>query len=94
MYAAMALPTEPVTLSVEELAELSKKLSRMRHDINNCLSLVVAAVELIRHKPESAQRLIATLAEQPARIGDSVNLFSAEFDKAMGIVRREPGPSD
>ena len=35
--------------------------------------------------------MMATLAEQPARIADSVSQFSAEFDKAMGITRPEPG---
>jgi hypothetical protein len=84
---AMALPKEPVTLSASEIHALSRKLSDMRHDINNHLSLVVAAIEMIRHKPESAQRMVATLAEQPARIGDAVKKFSVEFDQAMRITR-------
>jgi hypothetical protein len=46
----MALPTEPVTLTVGELQELSRKLSDMRHDINNHLSLMVASLELVRYK--------------------------------------------
>lgn len=46
----MALPTEPVTLTVGELQELNRKLSDMRHDINNHLSLMVAALELVRYK--------------------------------------------
>jgi hypothetical protein len=46
----MALPTGPVTLTVGELEELNRKLSDMRHDINNHLSLMVAALELIRYK--------------------------------------------
>jgi len=46
----MAFPTEPVTLTVGELQELNRKLSDMRHDINNHLSLMVAALELIRYR--------------------------------------------
>ena len=84
---AMPAPQQPVTLSVGELQELTKKLSDMRHDINNHLSLIVAAAELIRHKPDSAERLIATLVEQPGRISDSVRKFSAEFERALGITR-------
>jgi hypothetical protein len=83
----MPLPTQPVTLSVEQLAELNKKLSDMRHDINNHLSLIVAAMELIRHKPDSAQRMVATLGEQPTRISESLRKFSAEFEKTFGISR-------
>jgi len=41
----MGLPNQPVTLTVEQLAELNKKLSTMRHDINNNLSLIIAAVD-------------------------------------------------
>ena len=83
----MPLPTEPVTLSPDQLAELSGKLSEMRHDVNNHLSLIVAAMELIRHKPSSAERMVATLGEQPGRISESLKKFSVEFEKAFGITR-------
>jgi len=83
----MGLPSEPVTLTVEQLGELNKKLSAMRHDINNNLSLIIAAVDLIRHKPQTAERMMATLAEQPARITDNMNKFSAEFERVFGITR-------
>jgi hypothetical protein len=87
MLKAMGLPTEPVTLTVAQLEELNKKLSNMRHDINNNLSLVVAAVELIRHKPQMMERMMATLGEQPSRIADSIAKFSAEFERTFGITR-------
>jgi len=84
---AMRFPEQSVTLSPEELQELTKKLSRMRHDINNQLSLIVAAAELIRAKPDAADRMLSALLEQPGRISDSVKKFSTEFDRAMGITR-------
>jgi hypothetical protein len=83
----MVLPDKPVTLTAEEIAELNKKLSTMRHDINNNLSLVMAAVELVRLKPDSMTRLIPTLSEQPAKISESMTRFSVEFEKAFGIKR-------
>ena len=83
----MPFPTQPVTLSVEQLTELHQKVADMRHDINNHLSLIVAAMELIRHKPDSAQRMVATMAEQPSRIGESLKKFSAQFEEAFGITR-------
>ncbi len=67
--------------------ELNRKLSNMRHDINNNLSLIIAAAELIRHKPHMAERMLATLAEQPPKIADTVAKFSAEFEKTFGITR-------
>src|SRR5512144_382978 len=47
----MGLPSQPVTLTVEQLDQLNRKLANMRHDINNTLSLIMAAVELIKCKP-------------------------------------------
>ena len=88
----MLMPNQPVTLSVEQIAELNRKFSSMRHDVNNQLSLVVAAVELIRHKPDSADRMLATLVEQPPRIAEAITKFSAEFERTLGIIRQPSHP--
>ena len=84
----MRLPTEPVNFSVEQIQELNQKLSTLRHDINNHLSLVNAAVELIRHKPQMAERMLTTVSEQPGKITTALAKFSAEFDQAFHIVRQ------
>ena len=83
----MRLPSQPVTLAVEQVDQLNKNLSAMRHDINGSLSLIVAALELIRHKPQTAERMMATLAEQPARITASLAKFTSEFEQALVINR-------
>jgi len=83
----MGLPSQPVTLTVEQLGELNRQLANMRHDINNNLSLIVAAAELIRHKPAVAERMMATLAEQPGKITATINKFSTNFEQTLGITR-------
>jgi len=83
----MVLPTEPTTLTASQIEELNKQLSTMRHDINNHLSLIMAAVELIRRKPEALERMSNTLLDQPARITDAMTKFSASFESAFGIKR-------
>lgn len=83
----MGLPNGPVTLTSEQVAELNKKLSTLRHDINNHLSLIVAAVELIKYNPEVANRMSATLAEQPPKISEELGRFSNEFEKILGITK-------
>ncbi len=83
----MPLPKQPVTLTTEQVGELNDKLSVMRHDVNNYLSLIIASVELIRYKPETAQRMMATLVEQPPRIATALQKFSAEFEHQLGITR-------
>lgn len=84
---AMTLPSQPVTLTVEQLADLRTKLSTMRHDIANQLALIVAASELIRLKPQTAERMLVTLGEQPTRISLTVDKFTEEFDRSVGITR-------
>jgi hypothetical protein len=83
----MAIPTEPVTLSVEEIKELNQKLSTLRHDVNNSLTLITVAVELIRQKPEGAERLLNMLVEQPGKIIGSVAQFSRDMEASLRITR-------
>jgi hypothetical protein len=81
----MGMPTEPVTLTPEQITKLNSELSNLRHDVNNHLSLVMAAVELIRHKPQTADRMITTIAEQPPRITGAINKFTTEFAQTFGL---------
>ena len=82
----MVLPSQPITLRVEQVAELNRRLATMRHDINNTLPLITAAVELLRLKPQMAERMLTTLIEQPPKISTTIAEFSAEFERALGIA--------
>ena len=59
----------------------------MRHSINNQLSLIVAAAELIRYKPELREKMALSLVQQPGRITEEITRFSAEFERTLGITR-------
>ena len=83
----MRMPSQPVQFSVEQVEHLNLKLSTLRHDINNHLSLIMAATELIRHKPQMAEKMLETLVEQPGKISAAMQQFSAEFENAFGISR-------
>ena len=83
----MPLPNQPVTLTVEQIGELHKKLANLRHDVNNDLALVTAAVEIIRHKPESTERMLSGLSNKPQKIAEAVTQFSRELEIALGITR-------
>jgi hypothetical protein len=85
----MGLPTESVTLTAPQIAELNQKLSDMRHNINNNLALLVAALELIRRKPEIALKMADNMAAQPDRINVEIQAFSSEFEKTLGITRQK-----
>jgi hypothetical protein len=56
--------------------------------VNNNLSLMTAAVELMRHRPEMAERMMGTLGEQPRKISEAIAQFSNELESALGI--RQP----
>jgi hypothetical protein len=83
----MVLPNQPVTLSVEQVADLNKRLSTMRHDINGDLALIVAAAELIKLNPSTAERMLTTLLEQPTKIRERADKFSRDFETVLGIKR-------
>jgi hypothetical protein len=83
----MGLPAHPLTLSVEQIDELNKKLAATRHDINNHLSMMMAASELIQMKPEMASKMADKLMKQPSRITELIKEFSAEFERTLGITR-------
>ena len=83
----MSLPTEPVTLSVEQIGELNKKLADMRHDVNNYVSLILASAELLRRRPETAERMLASLNEQPPKIIAVVRQFSDDLEAALHVSR-------
>ena len=84
----MSLPTEPITLSAEQIGELNQKLADLRHDINNHASLILASSELIRRRPETAERMLTSLGEQPPKIVAAVKQFSDDLEAALHITRR------
>lgn len=83
----MAAPDAPVTLTPEQIDEINTRLSEVRHNINNHLSLIIAAVELIKRKPDSAERMTATIAQQPDKIMTEMRGFSEDFEKVLQITR-------
>src|SRR3974377_22310 len=85
----MASPYHPLSLTAEQLGDLNRKLSNLRHDVNNHLSNIMAAATVMRCKPQMAERMMVTFAEQPPKIKQALDAFSAEFKQAFG--RLAPG---
>jgi len=85
----MRLPSEPVTLSVEQIRELKDKIADLQHDVNNSVSLMLAAVELIRARPEARESMMDSFSRQPKKILDTVTQFSRSLESTVGIKRSE-----
>ena len=81
---AMTKPSQPVTLSAEQIEALAQGLSEMRHEVNNHLSLVAAAAEIMQKKPEAAPKMIATISAQPTKVTQAIKKFASDFDTTFG----------
>jgi hypothetical protein len=81
-------PSGPVTLSEEQILALHAKLRDMRHDVNGRLANIVAAAELIRLRPESAEERLKLLLDQPMKAADCIAEFSRAFEGAFGLARQ------
>ncbi len=83
----MGIPDNAVTLTPAQVEDLTRKLSLLRHNVNNHLSLIVAATELLRRKPDLAARMTDSMADQPQKIVEEIRKFSDEFNRTFGIAR-------
>ena len=83
----MGLPTAPITLAPEQVAELNRRLSEMRHNVNNHLALFTSAGEILTLKPEAVSRVAPHLVERPMQITHEIRQFSEEFERTLGITK-------
>ncbi len=88
MLGRMGLTIHPVSLTVEQVEGLNRKLSDVRHDINNNLTLMVASLALLKARPGDAARLIETFEKQPEKIAEALNSFTVEFEATLGITHQ------
>jgi len=81
----------PVTLTEEQILALHSQLRDMRHDVNGRLANIVAAAELVRLRPETAQDRIRLLLDQPHQAAEAISKFSRIFEEAFGLTRGSQG---
>jgi hypothetical protein len=81
----MALPSQPVTLTVAQIEELSQHFSFFRHDVNNSVGMIGAAAELVRYSPQAARRWSVTVIEQPPRIAGKTREFTSHVRRFVGL---------
>ncbi len=83
----MPLTEGPVTLTPEPVKELASGLSHMRHEINNHLSLIMASAELLRLKPDMAEKLVKSIVDQPAKISKELKTYGDVLERIVGPIR-------
>lgn len=83
----MPVPDQPITLTPAQLQAINENLSSLRHNVNNYLSLIVAATEVMRRRPEMANRLLDSLVDPPQKITTEIRDFSDMLEQVLHITR-------
>lgn len=78
-----------VHLTAEQARELRKLLSECRHNVNNCVSLIMSAMELAQLKPDSAEKMMRTATDQSKKVAEEIIRYSGEFERVMLAARSQ-----
>ena len=86
--------SDPVrNVSPEELAELQKKFSEIKHSINNALAVMMALSEMSQRRPDYAEKLATTVLAKAPQIVSSLQEFTEALNEKFG-PRREGVPGE
>ena len=72
------------TLTHEELVELQKKFSEIKHGINNALAVMMALSEMSQRRPDYAEKLASTVLAKAPQIVSSLQEFTALLNEKAG----------
>ena len=73
------------TLSAEELSQLQKKFSEIKHGINNALAVMVALSEMSQRRPDYAEKLASNVQQKVPQIVSNLQEFTALFNEKAGV---------
>jgi hypothetical protein len=81
------------TLSPEELAQLQKKFSEIKHSINNALAVIMALSEMSQRRPDYAEKLATTVLSKAPQIVTSLQEFTQVLNEKAGVKPAVAGES-
>lgn len=73
------------SLSHEELVELQKKFSEIKHGINNALAVMMALSEMSQRRPDYAEKLATTVLTKAPQIVSNLQEFTALLNEKAGV---------
>ena len=71
-------------LSPEELAQLQRKFSEIKHSINNALAVMMALSEMSQRRPDYAEKLASTVLTKAPQIVSSLQEFTEALNEKAG----------
>jgi hypothetical protein len=69
----------------EELAQLQKKFSEIKHAINNALAVMMALSEMSQRRPDYAEKLASTVLSKAPQIVTSLQEFTQILNEKAGV---------
>ncbi len=77
--------SDPVTVvTAEELVQLQKKFSEIKHSINNALAVMMALSEMSQRRPDYAEKLATTVLAKAPTIVTSLQEFTQALNEKAG----------
>jgi len=73
----------------EELAQLQKKFSEIKHSINNALAVMMALSEMSQRRPDYAEKLASTVLSKAPQIVTSLQEFTQILNDKAGVKPAE-----
>ncbi|PYK83141.1 MAG: hypothetical protein DME28_09220 [Verrucomicrobia bacterium] len=81
------------TLSPEELVQLQKKFSELKHSINNALAVMMALSEMSQRRPDYAEKLATTVLSKAPQIVSGLQEFTQLLNEKAGAKPAVAGES-
>ena len=77
--------TEPgQAITQEELVQLQRKFSEIKHSINNALAVMMALSEMSQRRPDYAEKLASTVLTKAPQIVSSLQEFTQALNEKAG----------
>jgi len=72
-------------ISPEELVELQKKFSEIKHSINNALAVMMALSEMSQRRPDYAEKLASAVLAKAPQIVSGLQEFTQLLNEKAGV---------
>ena len=72
------------SMSPEELEQLRKKFSEIKHSINNALAVMMALSEMSQRRPDYSKKLASTVLTKAPQIVSSLQEFTQALNEKAG----------
>ena len=80
-------------VTAEELGQLQKKFSEIKHSINNALAVMMALSEMSQRRPDYAEKLATTVLAKAPQIVSSLQEFTEALNNKAGGGKAEGSPT-